>query len=68
MKKIDFEIRNHGTVAMIAPMTKRAKKFVADYVSIESWQWIGDAFAAEPRMAVDLVSNLKSEGYSVSVV
>lgn len=63
----DFRFGCHGSVVMIEPVSDEAKAWVDEKVAIESWQWMGKAFAAEPRMAADLADAIAEEGLEVEV-
>lgn len=58
----DFEVENHGTIVMVRPVSEAAKAWVAENVGLESWQWFGDAFGCEPRMAGALVEGMLDDG------
>ena len=61
----DITIVNHGTLAMVHALTKRAKFWLQDNVGTESWQWFGNAVAVEPRYVGDLVDGMVESGLEV---
>lgn len=65
-RKPDVVVANHGSVIMITPRTQAAREWVDENVGIEDWQWIGGAFACEPRMLGDLVNGMRDAGLGVA--
>ena len=65
---MDVRVIDHGSVVMVAPLTAEARRFAEENVALESWQWLGDAFAVEPRYVGDLVDGMEAEGLEVEVV
>ncbi len=61
----DIEIRNEGSVVMFAVLTQAARDWVAEHIYLEDWQWLGNAFAVEPRYADDLESGMSGDGLVV---
>lgn len=61
----DVQIEDHGTICLVTPITVAAKQWVDENVAVESWQWLGQSFAAEPRNIPDLVAGMKNDGLSV---
>ena len=60
-EKINFEVRDEGTVVLIIPMTEFAKKWIDENVQVDSWQWLGQGFAVDHRCAEDLLQGLQAE-------
>jgi len=60
---IDFIICPNGSVWTFEPATEAAKEFAATALDIESWQWLGPAFAVDHRVAGDLAAALGGEGF-----
>lgn len=58
----DFEVEDHGTIVMVRPVSEAAKAWVEENVYLEGWQWFGDAFSCEPRMAGALVDGMVDFG------
>ena len=68
-KRIDVEIRNCISLIMVAPLTRRAKAWVKEYVeepSPDGLRWMGGAFACELRYAGDLVAGMREAGLKVA--
>ena len=62
----DLHFVNHGSLILIAPLTDEAKAWVTEHVAVESWAWMGPAFACEPRYAGDLLAGAEADGLIVS--
>lgn len=61
----DILIENHGSVAMLTPMTPDAHQWVEEHVEIEPWQRIGCSVACEPRCLDRLVEGMQESGLIV---
>ncbi len=61
----DFYVVPGGTIVMVQPVTEDAHAWIAENASIEPWQWRGDYFVCEPRMAGDLIDVMRAEGFEV---
>ena len=61
----DVLVENHGSIALVTPMTSEANDWVDEHVHLESWQWIGGSFACEPRCVGDLVEGMQESGLFV---
>jgi hypothetical protein len=57
---------NHGSIFLLAPVTERARAWVAEHVASESWQWFGHALAIGWRFAEPIVTALADEGLEVA--
>lgn len=62
----DFEFLNNGSIMLVVPLTPAAKEWVDYNLALESWQWMGNAFACEPRYAGDLAEGMTNDGLVVS--
>lgn len=60
----DVTIANHGSIVLVTPMTKAAKKWIDANVSDES-QWFGKSLVVEPRYVENLVEGMQGEGLTV---
>lgn len=58
----DIKVWREGTVVAFEVRTERAREWVAEHVQLESWQWIGTAFAVEHRFAEDLIEGMSEAG------
>ena len=65
MSKIDTQIDDCGSVVLVTPVTKAAKEWVKEHLSLEGWQWLGNCFAVEGRFAPALVQGMRSDGLRV---
>jgi len=63
---VDVEVSNQGSIVMIRPVSKAAKDWVDEKVQLEGWQWMGGAFACEPRMVENLVDGMTGDGLVVA--
>lgn len=63
--RADFDITNHGSIVMIAPLTPAAQEWWDENVPTEGWQWMGGACAVEPRCVEALVEGLQEEGFTI---
>jgi hypothetical protein len=61
----DILIENHGSVALVTPMTPDAHRWVEEHVEIEPWQRIGCSIAREPRCLDQLIEEMQEEGLVV---
>ena len=62
-KTIDFVVRPHGTVWTFEPRTESANRFVRTDLDVQGWQWLGQSFGVDHRLANDLIAALESEGF-----
>jgi hypothetical protein len=49
---------NHGSIFLLAPVTERARAWVAEHVASESWQWFGHALAKSPSPLLAAILSL----------
>ena len=63
--KIDVSINYEGTIVLFTPETPAATEFVERNVFLEPWQWLGNGFACEPRLAADIIEGMQAEGLVV---
>jgi hypothetical protein len=61
----DVLIENHGSVAMLTPMTPDAHQWIDGNVQIEPWQRLGCSIACEPRCLDQIVEGLEEDGLVV---
>lgn len=67
MSEIDFRVEDHGTIALVTPVSVEAKQWLEENVPTESWQWHGDALAVEPRYVEALMDGAMDDGLTVGV-
>jgi hypothetical protein len=58
----DVLVANEGTVFLFNPLTKRAKDWIDDNVSSESWQWFGTTLVVDHRYAWGLAEGMTDAG------
>lgn len=63
MDDADFIVTTHGSVWTFEPVTQIAKNFTGTDLDVQSWQWMGNAFGVDARIAQDLLSSLEDEGF-----
>jgi hypothetical protein len=61
----DLHPVNHGSVIMIHVLTDAGRIWVDENVGVEGWQWMGEAFACEPRFVADLIDGAEADGLTV---
>jgi hypothetical protein len=64
-KTADFSLSDHGSVALVTPLSPSAREWVDENVSLESWQWVGGSFACDPRYVDDLVAGITGDGLTI---
>jgi hypothetical protein len=62
----DILVEDHGTVALLRPLTKRGAFWLHDNVCSEPWQWMGPALAAEPRLVPQVLNGAVEAGLRVA--
>lgn len=63
----DLVVEDHGTVALLRPMTRLGGQWLHDNVSSEPWQWMGPALACEPRLVQPVIDGAEADGLRVAV-
>jgi hypothetical protein len=63
----DIVVEDHGTVAMLRPMTRAGGIWLHDNVCSEPWQWMGTALAAEPRLVPQVLNGAVEAGLKVAL-
>lgn len=63
----DFKVRVEGSIWLFEPVTETAKNFTATDLDVQGWQWMGNAFGVDARIANDLVSSLEDEGFVLEI-
>jgi hypothetical protein len=62
-KAIDFVVHPHGSIWTFEPKTESAKHFVRTDLDVQGWQWLGQSFGVDHRLANDLIAALEGEGF-----
>jgi|GEM_PF-5494439 len=39
IKRLDFQVTNHGNIFLIRPLTPQARMWIDDNCAYEDWQW-----------------------------
>mgnify|MGYP007059426604 CR=1 FL=1 len=58
----DIDVRFHGSLFVVQPLTNAARKWVNANVQLESWQWFGRGFCVEPRYLDQLLNGMCESG------
>ncbi len=61
----DVTVHDGGTIFMFELNTEAARAWVQENVSLEAWQWMGDAFVVEHRYAGGLAEGMIEHGLRV---
>ena len=60
--QVDFRVVNHGTIAMVTPVTEAAKRWVQNNLDRSCLQYLGAAFAVEPRYLGTILEGISEVG------
>ena len=60
----DFELHNHGTVAILVPLSEEAHDWIDENLG-EGAIWYGRGIAIEPRYVGGLLEGITSDGLTV---
>lgn len=61
---MDAFVENHGTVALVRPVSDLARGWIEDNVGDDA-QFFGGALAVEPRYVEELVEGMLADGLDV---
>lgn len=61
----DVTVTDHASVVMVTPHTQKARDWVDEHIELESWSWMGNSFACEPRHVDRLVAGMREDGLTV---
>jgi len=61
----DVRVANEGNIFMLEFCSDRAKAWQEEFISTESWQWLGSRLAVDHRFAVGVVEAMQRDGLSV---
>lgn len=61
----DFQVANHGTVALLRPVSEAGKTWAEENITTEPWQHFGGAIAVEPRYLDAIVQGIEADGLEV---
>lgn len=65
---MDIRVEDHGTVALLFPLSEAGDAWVEENIQTEGWQHFGGAIACEPRTLPPLVAGAEAEGLTVELV
>lgn len=60
----DFDVENHGSVWRFTPVSESAKEKTKEF-GLENWQWMGESFVIDWRLAEQLAEILREEGFDL---
>jgi hypothetical protein len=63
----DFIVVTHGSIWTFEPVTEAAKNFTNTDLQVEGYQWLGNAFGVDAKLANDLVTCLEEEGFNLEI-
>jgi hypothetical protein len=63
----DLQFVSHGSVVLLSTGTDEGAAWVEENVGAESWQWLGDSIACEPRMVGAVIEGALDGGLTVSL-
>lgn len=64
----DVTLRDEGSIVLVTPVTTKAREWVDENVSLESYQWFAGGFPCETRYIGDLVNGMIDAGLEVKGV
>jgi hypothetical protein len=64
MSKSDFDIADHGSIILFAPLTAAAQEWVDEHIPDDA-HYIGSSLAVERRYAQDILDGIRSDGLEV---
>lgn len=53
---------------LVTPKSQQAKEWINENVGLESWQWLGDSFAADHHFIEDLELGMVDAGFTTDDV
>lgn len=62
---MDFQIANHGSVALLCPISPAGERWANKNLVTESWQHFGGAIAIEPRALDAIIEGIELDGLEV---
>jgi hypothetical protein len=60
-----FRLDNHGSIALLIPLTNAGREWLESNVNPEPWQWFGPGLAVEPRYLGALLNGALDDGLEV---
>ena len=65
MTQLDVNLDDQGNVFLFTPISRIAKEWVAQHLSLEGWQWMGNSFGIEHRFVGPIVNGMQADGLRV---
>lgn len=62
----DFRFANHGSIAILTPLTEVADEWVAEHLPDDAMRWAGGV-AIEPRYVEPILEGLQGDGLAISI-
>jgi hypothetical protein len=62
---MDFQFVNHGSIAVLTPISAAANDWVAEHLPEDSVRWAGGV-VIEPRYADDILNGAQEAGLSIN--
>lgn len=59
--RIDFLAENHGSIALLTPLTRRAREWAATNIDPEAQTW-GQSIVVEPRYMQPILDGITLDG------
>ena len=67
MNEADFLVANYGSMIALSPVTAKAREACGDgTLAFEDWQMMGGSIMVDHRMAIDLLDNLRDDGFTIA--
>ena len=63
---MDFEVTNHGSIVLIAPLTQDADNWLDENIGDDA-MYMGSALAVEPRYAGNIIAGMLNDGLTSNV-
>lgn len=61
----DFTLENHGTIAVLTPLTEEAEDWVVSYLPEDAQQW-GRGVVIEPRYLPPIIEGIEADGMTIN--
>lgn len=66
-KSIDFEVANHGSIFLLAPLTQSAWEWIENNIDDGNAQWFAKALVVERRFIRDTLRAIESDSLSFTL-
>lgn len=65
--KADIRFENHGSVALIRPLTEHGITWIEQHIAFEPWQVFGGAISAEPKLVDAVITGAINDGLTLDL-